>query len=138
LPFPGADLKARIGEQIIYLVGNSRKHLCIGVGGDKKKKQVHKGRIKEKASQVLVACACNPSSSGGRDQEDHSSKPARANSSARPYLEKTLHKKRPGGVAQGVGSELKPQYCQKRERERESYYHRQQSLTLLGTLRGSL
>jgi hypothetical protein len=41
-------------------------------------------------------------------------------------------------VAQGVGSELKPQYCQKRERERESYYHRQQSLTLLGTLRGSL
>jgi hypothetical protein len=31
--------------------------------------------------QVLVAHACNPSYSGGRDQEDRSSKPAWANSS---------------------------------------------------------
>jgi hypothetical protein len=30
-------------------------------------------------SQVLVAHACNPSYSRGRDQEDHSSKPAEAN-----------------------------------------------------------
>jgi hypothetical protein len=29
-------------------------------------------------SQVLVAHACNPSYSGGRDQEDCGSKPARA------------------------------------------------------------
>jgi hypothetical protein len=28
----------------------------------------------------------------------------------RPYLEKTLHKKKAGGVAHGVGPELKPQY----------------------------
>jgi hypothetical protein len=37
---------------------------------------------------VLVARACNPHYSGGRDQENHSSKPAWANSSIRPYLEK--------------------------------------------------
>jgi hypothetical protein len=35
-----------------------------------------------------VARACDPTYSGGRDQEDHSSKPAQANSSTRPYLEK--------------------------------------------------
>jgi hypothetical protein len=29
----------------------------------------------------------------------------------RPYLEKTHHKNRAGGVAQGVGPEFKPQYC---------------------------
>jgi hypothetical protein len=43
--------------------------------------------------QVLVAQACNPSYSGGRDQENQGSKTAQANSSTRPYLEKTLHKK---------------------------------------------
>jgi hypothetical protein len=42
-----------------------------------------------------VAHACNPSYSGGRNQEDRGSKPVWANSSARTYLEKkTLHKKR--------------------------------------------
>jgi hypothetical protein len=40
-----------------------------------------------------VAHACNPGYSGGRDQEDHGLKPAWANSSARPCLEKTHHKK---------------------------------------------
>jgi hypothetical protein len=35
----------------------------------------------------------NPSHAGGRDQEDHGSKPAWANTSTRPYLEKTHHKK---------------------------------------------
>jgi hypothetical protein len=34
--------------------------------------------------QVPVASACNPSYSGSRDQEDHSSKPAQANSSKDP------------------------------------------------------
>jgi hypothetical protein len=28
----------------------------------------------------------------------------------RPYLEKTLHKKKTAGVAQGVGPKFKPQY----------------------------
>jgi hypothetical protein len=36
--------------------------------------------------------AYNLSYSGDRDQEDHSSKPARANSSERPYLEKSFTK----------------------------------------------
>jgi hypothetical protein len=36
-----------------------------------------------------------------------------------PYLEKTHHKKRAGGVAQGVGPELKPQYCKKKKKEKK-------------------
>jgi hypothetical protein len=59
----------------------------------------------------LVDHACNPSYSGGRDQEDPSLKPAQANSSGDPISKKTLHKKRAGGVAQGVGPEFKSQYC---------------------------
>jgi hypothetical protein len=42
-------------------------------------------------SQALVAHACNPSYSGGRDQEDRSPKPAWANF-LRPYLKKPYHK----------------------------------------------
>jgi hypothetical protein len=38
--------------------------------------------------QAPMAHICNPSNSGGRDREDQGSKPARANSSARPYLKK--------------------------------------------------
>jgi hypothetical protein len=45
---------------------------------------------KSQCSQVPVADACNPSYPGGRDQEDHGSKPAQANSSERPYLKNTL------------------------------------------------
>jgi hypothetical protein len=44
-----------------------------------------------------VAHACNPSFSGGRDQEDHGSKPAWANSSC-DSISKTLHKNRADGV----------------------------------------
>jgi hypothetical protein len=33
----------------------------------------------------------------------------------RPYLEKYLHKKRAGGVAQGVGTEFKPWYHKKKK-----------------------
>jgi hypothetical protein len=39
-----------------------------------------------------VAHVCNPSYSGGRDQEDHGSKPAWVNSSMRPYLKKKKKK----------------------------------------------
>jgi hypothetical protein len=42
-------------------------------------------------SQVLVAHACNPSYSGGRDQEDHGLKPIWANSS-HDHLEKPFTK----------------------------------------------
>jgi hypothetical protein len=57
---------------------------------------------------VTVAHTCNPSYTGGRDQEDRGGlKPAQANSSSRPYLKKkkTLHKNRAGGVAQREGPE---------------------------------
>jgi hypothetical protein len=63
-------------------------------------------------SQVLVAHACDPSYSGGRDQEDGGSKPAQANSSLDPILKKPITKKKKkttttGGVPQGVGPEFK-------------------------------
>jgi hypothetical protein len=57
---------------------------------------------------VPVAHTYNPSYSGGRDQEDCSSKPAPANSSGDPISRKTLHKNRAGGVGQGEGPEFKP------------------------------
>jgi hypothetical protein len=38
--------------------------------------------------------SCNPSNSGGRNQEDCSSKPAQANSSRDPILKKTITKKK--------------------------------------------
>jgi hypothetical protein len=53
-------------------------------------------------------------SQGGRDQVDHRSKPAPGKEFPRPYLERFYHKKKAGGVAQGVGPELKPWYPQNR------------------------
>jgi hypothetical protein len=44
-----------------------------------------------------VAHACNPSYTGGRDQEDHSLKPARANSSRNPISKKPFTKKKKKG-----------------------------------------
>jgi hypothetical protein len=47
----------------------------------KKRKKVRKQKQKQKrGSGALVAHACNPSYSGGTDQEDRSLKPAQANS----------------------------------------------------------
>jgi hypothetical protein len=48
---------------------------------------------------ALVAHACNPSYSGSRDQEDHSSKPAQANSPRDPILKKPSQKR--AGVGPG-------------------------------------
>jgi hypothetical protein len=50
-------------------------------------------QLKQWASQAPMAHTCNTSYSGGRDQQDCSSKPTQANSSTRPYLEKTITKK---------------------------------------------
>jgi hypothetical protein len=61
---------------------------------------------------ALVAHTCNPSYTGGREEEDCSSKPAQANSSERTYFKTTLHKKA-GRVAEGVSPEFKPQYRKK-------------------------
>jgi hypothetical protein len=67
-------------------------------------------------SQVLVAHACNPSYSRGRDQEDLGLKSVQ-------IVRETLSRKNPsqkraGGVAQGKGLEFKPQYCKRKEKER--------------------
>jgi hypothetical protein len=56
-----------------------------------------------------MAHACNPSYLGGRDQKDHSSKPAWANR-LRDSISKISITKKAGGVAQSVGPEFKPQY----------------------------
>jgi hypothetical protein len=55
----------------------------------------HKGNTNQKyfRSWVPVAQACNPSYSGGRDQEDCGSKPAWANSFQDTFLKKPFTKK---------------------------------------------
>jgi hypothetical protein len=65
-----------------------------------------------------VAHTCNPSYSGGRDKEEHSSKSAPGKQLTRPYLEDIHHKKRAGGVAQGVDPEFKPQYQHKKTKQK--------------------
>jgi hypothetical protein len=60
----------------------------------------------------------SPSYSRDRDQEDHGSKSAQANSSARIALKKRPSQKRAGGVAQSVGPKLKPQCHKERKKER--------------------
>jgi hypothetical protein len=72
-----------------------------------------------------MAHTCNPSYSGSRDQEDHGSKPAQANSSTDPISKTPNLKKRAGGVAQVVDClpthvqrpEFKPQYHQKTKKK---------------------
>jgi hypothetical protein len=49
---------------------------------------------KAKACWELLAHTCNPSYSGGTDQEDHSSQPARANSSQESILKNPSPKKK--------------------------------------------
>jgi hypothetical protein len=53
-----------------------------------------------KWSWPLVAYTCNPSYSGGRDQEDCGSKPAQANSSQKCILKKTHHRKQKQGLVE--------------------------------------
>jgi hypothetical protein len=59
-----------------------------------------------------MAHACNPSYSGGRD-EDHRSKPAWKISSQDPISENPSQIK--GGGGQSVGPEFKPQYHKKKK-----------------------
>jgi hypothetical protein len=67
--------------------------------------------FKMSCSQAPVAHTYNPSYSGGRDQEDHSLKPA-GQMFERPYLDKTCHKKRAAGVAGDIGPDFKPPVVQ--------------------------
>jgi hypothetical protein len=69
-----------------------------------------------------VAHTCNPSYSGGRDQEDRGSKPAGANSLQDP-ISKISITKRAGRVAQGESPEFKPQYHHfKKKKKKASTY----------------
>jgi hypothetical protein len=68
-----------------------------------------------------MAHACNPSYSGGRDQEDRDS------SQLRQIVYETLSRKDPsqkrtGGVAQGVGTEFKPSTEKKKKRLKMDSY----------------
>jgi hypothetical protein len=77
-------------------------------------KSGHESQISYKQSNVVgvSAHACNPSDSGGRDQEEHGSKPA----FERPHLENTHHHKKKGwGVSQGLGPEFKPRHGKKQK-----------------------
>jgi hypothetical protein len=66
---------------------------------------------------VPEAHAYNPSYSGGRDQEDNSSKSTQANSLCNPISKKKKKsQKRAGGVAQYVGLEFKPQNLKKEKK----------------------
>jgi hypothetical protein len=58
--------------------------------------KIKKVLLKSKISWAPVAHTCNPSYSGCRDQEDRGLKPAWANSSGRPYLQKYPTQKRAG------------------------------------------
>jgi hypothetical protein len=84
-------------------------------------RQIKDQRVKEPALRNTlarrVAHACNPSYSGGRDQEDCDLKPAQANSLRDPILKNPLHK-RASGVAQGVDHEFKPQDRKKKKEHR--------------------
>jgi hypothetical protein len=66
--------------------------------------------------QTPIAQACSLGYSGGRDK-DCSSKPAQANSSWDTISKKAYHKKRAGGVTQGVVPEFKPEYCKKKKND---------------------
>jgi hypothetical protein len=61
-----------------------------------------------------VAHACNPSYSGGRDQEDRYLKLARQ-IVCETLSQKNPAQKRDGGVVQVVGPEFKPQYQKKKK-----------------------
>jgi hypothetical protein len=65
-----------------------------------------------------VAHTYDPSYSGDRDQKEHGLQPDGANSLSDTILKKPFTK-RTGGVNQGVGPELKPQYCQKKKMNQE-------------------
>jgi hypothetical protein len=64
-----------------------------------------------------VAHTCNPSYSGGKDQEDNGSKPAQAKSLQDP-ISKNPSKNRASGVAQGEGPEFKPQYHHQKKKKK--------------------
>jgi hypothetical protein len=74
-------------EECLPLVIFLKNRLKNTLTGEEVKKICMKCYVKIDAS---MAPTCNPSYTGGRDQEDHSSKPAWAYSSQDPILKKTI------------------------------------------------
>jgi hypothetical protein len=70
-------------------------------------------------SQAPVAHACNPLNSGGRDQEDCSSKPAQANSLQDPISKTPITKKGPGGKGREMTQTL---YAHMNKRKNKKIY----------------
>jgi hypothetical protein len=66
--------------------------------------------IKSYFTRAPVAQGYNPNYLGCRDQEDHVSKLAQANSSRDPISKKMHHTKIAGRVTQGIGPKFKPKY----------------------------
>jgi hypothetical protein len=71
--------------------------------------------LKKIASQMLLARTCNPSYSGGGDQEDSGSKPAQAHTSRGTNLKEHFTKKEADRVAQGEALNSKPNTAKKRK-----------------------
>jgi hypothetical protein len=67
-----------------------------------------------------VAHTCNPSYSGGRDQEESGSKPGWTNSSETISISRIPITKRAVRVAQGEGPEFKPQYQGKKNPKKQN------------------
>jgi hypothetical protein len=65
---------------------------------------------------MLVAHTCNPSYSGGRDQEDQVQSQSRQINSSQDLILKKPLQKMAGGVVPGVGPEFKSQYLKKKKR----------------------
>jgi hypothetical protein len=66
-----------------------------------------------------VAHPCNPSYSGGRDQEiTVQSQPRQTVLQTLSGKKKAITKKRADGVAQGVGPKFKPQYLKKQKKKK--------------------
>jgi hypothetical protein len=65
-----------------------------------------------------VAHVCNPSYSGGRDQEDQ--RLTSAQILHEPLSQKNPSRKKTGGVAQGVGHDIKPHYHKKKKKKKKT------------------
>jgi hypothetical protein len=70
-------------------------------------------------SRALVAHIYNPSYSGGKDQEDHSLKPAWANNSQDSISKNPIKKNWAGGMAQSEGLSSSPQTAKRKKRNKE-------------------
>jgi hypothetical protein len=100
--FSYVEYRPNINTAILWKTGHTKALLSHIWEGKKEVKKVNVVVVLSTQewiqSQAPVAHSCNPSYSGGRDQEDYGLKPAQANSSQDPSL-KIYNTKRAGRVA---------------------------------------